>query len=191
MVLSEATQKGTRPDAKANRARLLEAARLALIEKGLDVDVREIAARAGVGLGTFYRNFGSKEQLIGSLVEEIASEFDKIVDRALAQKDAGHGWRLLINDILAFVDRYGRSHSLRHRVGDSTRAHQTWNRVRLLIARALDAGHIDRSFGPDFVLQALLAISRMNYPDEATGEHSQFVEGSRQLLLRGLSPPSR
>jgi AcrR family transcriptional regulator len=59
-----------RADAERNRLRLLEAAQRLFRERGLDVGVAEIAEAAGVGRGTLFRNFASKEDLIAAIVAE-------------------------------------------------------------------------------------------------------------------------
>jgi AcrR family transcriptional regulator len=57
-----------RADAERNRKRLIESATAIFCERGLEVGVGEIAARAGVGRGTLFRNFPSKEDLIAAVV---------------------------------------------------------------------------------------------------------------------------
>jgi AcrR family transcriptional regulator len=59
-----------RADARRNRQRLIEAAQRLFRERGLDVGVAEIAEAAGVGRGTLFRNFASKEDLIEAIVAE-------------------------------------------------------------------------------------------------------------------------
>ena len=59
-----------RADARRNRERVLAAARDALAVHGLDAQVDDIAARAGVGVGTVYRHFPTKEALFDALVGE-------------------------------------------------------------------------------------------------------------------------
>jgi AcrR family transcriptional regulator len=59
-----------RADAERNRRRILDAAESIFGERGLDVGVAEIATRAGVGRGTLFRNFASKEDLIAAIVSE-------------------------------------------------------------------------------------------------------------------------
>ena len=59
-----------RRDAERNRRRILEVAREAFADDGLAVTLDEIARRAGVGVGTVYRRFPDKEQLIDALFEE-------------------------------------------------------------------------------------------------------------------------
>lgn len=63
-----------RADAARNRTRLLEAAATLFRERGLDVSVAEIAEAAGVGRGTLFRNFASKEDLIAAIVAEKMAE---------------------------------------------------------------------------------------------------------------------
>ena len=53
-----------RADARRNEAMLLDAAAAAFVESGVNVPVREIAARAGVGVGTIYRHFPARADLI-------------------------------------------------------------------------------------------------------------------------------
>src|SRR5579884_999471 len=64
------TDRALRADAERNRRRLLDAAQELFRERGLDVGVAEIAERAGVGRGTLFRNFASKEALIVAIVSE-------------------------------------------------------------------------------------------------------------------------
>ncbi len=65
-----AQERHLRADAERNRRRLLDAAQEMFVEHGLDVGVAEISARAGVGRGTLFRNFASKEDLIAAIVGE-------------------------------------------------------------------------------------------------------------------------
>src|SRR3984885_11076494 len=63
-----------RADARRNRERVLEAARAAFGAEGSDVSLDEIARRAGVGAGTVYRHFATKEALFEAVV------FDRIAE---------------------------------------------------------------------------------------------------------------
>ncbi|MBP2586656.1 AcrR family transcriptional regulator [Streptomyces sp. PvR006] len=54
----------TRKDARRNQQTLLDAAAAVFVTSGVDAPVREIAAKAGVGLGTFYRHFPSRADLV-------------------------------------------------------------------------------------------------------------------------------
>jgi AcrR family transcriptional regulator len=63
-----------RADAERNRRRLLEAAQALFREQGLEVSVAEIAQAAGVGRGTLFRNFASKEDLIAAILADTMHE---------------------------------------------------------------------------------------------------------------------
>jgi AcrR family transcriptional regulator len=66
-----AVSRRLRSDAVKNRERLLIAAGQVFEEKGLEASVTEVAQAAGVGMGTLYRHFASKEALIEALVSEV------------------------------------------------------------------------------------------------------------------------
>ena len=78
-----------RADAERNRRRLLDAATQMFCERGLDVGVGEIAQQAGVGRGTLFRNFPSKEHLIAAIVVERMNESIARGRAALEAPDAG------------------------------------------------------------------------------------------------------
>ena len=78
-----------RADAARNRARILDAARTAFAEAGLDVGVEEIARRAGVGKGTLYRRFPTKEALVRAIFEDLLHDLELLVDEFAAEPDAG------------------------------------------------------------------------------------------------------
>ncbi len=59
-----------RADARRNHKRILEAARELFAEHGFDAQVEQIAGRAGVGVGTVYRHFPNKSDLLEALIEE-------------------------------------------------------------------------------------------------------------------------
>jgi AcrR family transcriptional regulator len=80
-----------RRDAERNRQRILEAAREAFAEHGLAVTLDEIAQRAGVGVGTVYRRFADKEQLIEALFEDRMREFAELAEECLQADDAWDG----------------------------------------------------------------------------------------------------
>jgi AcrR family transcriptional regulator len=80
-----------RRDAERNRQRILQAAQEAFAEDGLAVTLDEIAHRAGVGVGTIYRRFPDKEQLIDALFEERIGEIVALADAALRTDDAWTG----------------------------------------------------------------------------------------------------
>jgi AcrR family transcriptional regulator len=81
----EVERRPLRADAERNRRRLIDAATAMFCERGLEVGVGEIADKAGVGRGTLFRNFPSKEHLIAGIVVE---RIHQMVARGQAQLDA-------------------------------------------------------------------------------------------------------
>jgi AcrR family transcriptional regulator len=80
-----------RIDAERNRRRILEAASELFAEKGLAVGLDEIARHAGVGVGTCYRRFPQKEELIDALFEERLDRVVALAEQALAHDDPWEG----------------------------------------------------------------------------------------------------
>ena len=78
----------TRADAVRNYERVIAAASEVLAEKGSDAGVPEIAARAGVGKGTVYRCFPTKDHLISAVVGERLRWFTEAAREAARQPDA-------------------------------------------------------------------------------------------------------
>lgn len=76
-----------RADAERNRKRILEAASQVFAERGLDVSLDEIAAAAGVGVGTVYRRFGDKDALIDALFAERIDAVVQLGRRCLEEPD--------------------------------------------------------------------------------------------------------
>ncbi|MGC0417696.1 TetR/AcrR family transcriptional regulator [Embleya sp. AB8] len=100
-LLVDASGRTPRADARRNVERLVDAARVAVAEIGVGVSAHEIARRAGVGVGTFYRRIPSLEVLLAAVLDEILDEITDLADRALADPDPWHGFR-------EFADAYVR-----------------------------------------------------------------------------------
>src|SRR3954463_14157284 len=84
----DAPARPLRADAARNRTRVLDAARTAFAQVGLDVGVEEIARRAGVGKGTLYRRFPTKEALVRAIFDEILSDFTRLAAESARDADA-------------------------------------------------------------------------------------------------------
>ena len=76
-----------RADARRNRARVLEAARGCMARDGLDTQMEEIARVAGVGVGTVYRHFPNKDELVDALANERFERLAELARDALANPD--------------------------------------------------------------------------------------------------------
>ena len=81
-----------RADAERNRQRLLEAAAELFAAKGLSVGLDEIARHAGVGVGTAYRRFPDKAQLIDALFEDRLGRLVALAEEGLAVADPWAGF---------------------------------------------------------------------------------------------------
>ncbi|GLZ75244.1 hypothetical protein Afil01_00510 [Actinorhabdospora filicis] len=88
----EHAEEGLRADARRNRARVLETAVEVFASEGVDVPLGEIARRAGVGAGTVYRHFPSKERLVEAVLERRTGEIVGF-GTALADADGDPGER--------------------------------------------------------------------------------------------------
>jgi AcrR family transcriptional regulator len=96
-----------RADARANRRRLIEAAHQVFSERGLDAEMKEIAERAGVGIGTIYRNFPGKDDLLAAIVAELIAGLRAVIQAAFDVDDPVESMRAYLRGGLALVERYG------------------------------------------------------------------------------------
>ena len=103
-----------RADARRNEATLLDAAAAAFIASGVDVPVRDIAAKAGVGLGTIYRHFPTRADLIVAVyrhqVEACAEAGPVLLDSSSTPHAALARWIGLFVDFL--VTKHGLAKAL-------------------------------------------------------------------------------
>jgi AcrR family transcriptional regulator len=131
-----------RRDALRNYQRVLEAAREVLGEYGTDASMEEIAARAGVGVGTVYRRFTNKDALIDELLRLSMDEALEAAEQALARQDGGGLEQFLraLGELFARHARY--AHLLLQRRTDNARARAMRGMVEELTNRALAAGTI-------------------------------------------------
>lgn len=91
-LLARGGQGARRADARRNTERLVAAARAALDEDGLAVTTREIARRAGVGLGTVYRQIPSLQALLHAILHDAIAEMTAQATRALQDPDPWHAF---------------------------------------------------------------------------------------------------
>ncbi|TFV92795.1 TetR/AcrR family transcriptional regulator [Blastococcus sp. CT_GayMR20] len=90
-------RRAVRREAVENRARLLQAAREVFAQRGPDARVEEIAQAAGVGMGTFYRNFTTRQALVDELVADVRHRLLELARRARGAQD-GTGLERLLRD---------------------------------------------------------------------------------------------
>jgi AcrR family transcriptional regulator len=75
-----------RADAQRNRDRLVEAAREVFREQGYDASLDEVAKRAGVGAGTLYRHFPTRENLLDAIMQSWVDRVDESAAKVLAHE---------------------------------------------------------------------------------------------------------
>ncbi|GAA3389525.1 TetR/AcrR family transcriptional regulator [Cryptosporangium minutisporangium] len=106
---SEGAPARKRSDARRNAATLLDAAAAAFVESGVDVPVRSIAARAGVGVGTIYRHFPTRADLIVAVYRHQVEACAEAGPSLLASSDSAYAalgrWVDLFVDFL--VTKHG------------------------------------------------------------------------------------
>src|SRR4029077_8683411 len=82
-TVSEETERPLRADARRNRERILHSARAAFAESGADAQIDDVARHAGVGVGTVYRHFPTKQALVTELVRQTFRLFTERAREAL------------------------------------------------------------------------------------------------------------
>ena len=80
-----------RKDAERNRRRLLVAAREVFRDRGVAATLNDVAHHAGLGVGTVYRHFANKEELIDALFDDMVTTVDGYVQEAAEEPDAWLG----------------------------------------------------------------------------------------------------
>jgi AcrR family transcriptional regulator len=83
---------GLRVDAERNRQRIIAAARQAFADLGLEVPMEDIARRAGVGVGTLYRRYPTRGDLIAAAFETKMTAYAEAARQALADPDPWRGF---------------------------------------------------------------------------------------------------
>ncbi|MEV0248944.1 TetR family transcriptional regulator [Nocardia sp. NPDC050712] len=82
-----------RADAARNHQRIIEAAQHLFADRGLETTLDDVAERAGVGVGTVYRRFANKKELIAEVFEASVTEFGSAAEAAAAHPDP---WEALV-----------------------------------------------------------------------------------------------
>jgi AcrR family transcriptional regulator len=88
----EPVERVPRADARRNRKRVLDAARRCMAREGLDAQIEEIARAAGVGIGTVYRHFPTKEHLVEALAMARFERLAELAREALITEDPWAGF---------------------------------------------------------------------------------------------------
>ncbi|MFG2542948.1 TetR/AcrR family transcriptional regulator [Streptomyces sp. NPDC048594] len=137
-----------RSDARENRARILTAAREALTENG-STSMNQIAQRAGVGPGTLYRNFPTREALVLAVYQDEVTRITGTVPDLLAGMPPLEALRTWTLDL---VEAMRRKHGLGEALSPSAHqamSEQSYGPVITAITELLDAGKKDASIRAD------------------------------------------
>jgi AcrR family transcriptional regulator len=181
-----------RADAERNRRRLIEAATAMFCDRGLDIGVGEIAQQAGVGRGTLFRNFPTKDHLIAAVVVDRMSES---IGRAQAALDAADPGQALFELIDQSVGRATTDRALFDAIGDAwlnndeIRAAHTdlMGALDQLVRRAQASGAVRSDIGAVDVLMMIKGVCEAM----RSFQHIDPDVGMRQLdlLWAAISAP--
>jgi AcrR family transcriptional regulator len=137
-----------------NHQRVLDAAREVFGASGADASIEEIAARAGVGVGTVYRGFASKDGLIDELLRLVLEDMMCAAEQALARTD-GHGLDYFLRAIgQSFADHARYADLLLSRPADPDASRRIRAALEELTARAVAAGTVN----PDITITDVMAL---------------------------------
>lgn len=136
-----------RADAERNRQLLLEAAAELFAERGVDVPLTDIAARAGVGVATAYRRFADRDVLIDELFDQ---RLAPLIDEARAGLDLDDPWEGFVQGMRSVLERMSGNHGLKQLMLGEVRAGDRQARLRAelmpimreLVERAQAAGEL-------------------------------------------------
>ena len=148
-----------RRDALRNRERILAATREAFRERGLDVGVDEIARRAGVGMGTLYRHFPTKDALIDAILHARFDELTASAEQALEAPDAWDGFVAFLHAAtdLQAADR-GFKDALAARGRDERGVKAARRRLHTAIAALVERAQADGALRPDVTGEDVIVL---------------------------------
>ena len=187
---SQPAPRKPRSDAQRNRARILEVAKEAFTRFGADASLDDIAKQAGVGAGTLYRHFPTRDALIEAVyrseVEKLAAAARKMAE-TMPPMEALRSWMLLL------IDYIGAKHiiapALNSLVGGPARLYED---SRSLIQGAIDglvkgakkSGEVRTDIDATDLLRAMIGISHVGTGHDWQQSARRLVE----ILIAGSRP---
>lgn len=144
MDTSAQAERPLRKDAERNRQRIMVAARELFAARGLEPHLNDIAHHAGVGVGTIYRRFATKEELLEALFEDAMHELADYAEEALRQPDSwqGFAWYMERMCEMTATDRGMREIAFsKAYAGERVRAAQ--ERLKPLLAQLVERAQLD------------------------------------------------
>jgi len=189
MPKTEICDRPLRKDAERNRQRILDAARELFAQDGLGVTLNDVAHRAGVGVGTVYRRFPDKAQLIEELFEQQVSELVGLMEEALQDPDP---WRGLTGFLRRNLELQTRDRAFREIIVSTPESTQRLHRIRQrmfplgaqLVQRAKESGALRADFGPSDVPMMFLMLSAVL--DAARDVQPELWRRYLEVFIQGL-----
>ncbi len=190
--LSAPSELPKRADARKNREKLIEIAALAFSEQGSTASLEDIARRAGVGIGTLYRHFPTREHLVEMVYRRELEILATAATELLAEKRADLALEEWMHRFVSYMAaKRGMASSLKLLFTSnstlfnegSTLLHQTFNR---LITAAVETGLIKSDIIADDVLNALFGIYSIPEGPDWRDRADRLV----RLVMDGLRAPS-
>jgi AcrR family transcriptional regulator len=183
-------QRKPRADAERNRDRVLEATKEAFTRSGADASLDDIAKQAGVGAGTLYRHFPSREALIEAVyrteVEKLAAA-ERNLAETMPPIEALRAWMLLFVDYIATKKII--APALNTLVGGHPKVFeasysQIWEAIRALVKRAIKSGDIRKDLDAIDLLRALIGVSNV----ASSPDWQQSARRLVDILITGSRP---
>lgn len=179
-----------RADAQRNRERILEIAKKAFTRSGADVSLDNIAKQAGVGAGTLYRHFPTREALLEAVyrteVEQLAAA-EREFSATMPPVEALRAWMLLFVDYIAAKQII--APALNTLVGGPSKLFeatgaQVKGAIHALVERAIKSGDVRSDIDPLDLLRALVGVSNV----AAGPEWQQSARRLVEILILGSRP---
>ena len=187
---SQSVGRKPRTDAQRNRERILEVAKEAFTRSGASTSLDDIAKRAGVGPGTLYRHFPTRDELLEAVyrteVEKLAAAQRKFAED-LPPIEALRAWTLLFVDYIATKKII--APALNTLVGGPSKVFeashtQIWEAIRALVKRAIKSGDIRKDLDPIDLLRALIGVANVSTSPDWQQSARRLVE----ILILGARP---
>ncbi|GAA3875179.1 TetR/AcrR family transcriptional regulator [Streptomyces sp. NPDC003631] len=163
-----ASQRPHRKDAARNYDALIAAAREIFAESGADASLEDIARRAGVGIGTLYRNFPTRRHLFESVYADEVNDLCRVA-RDVAELDP---WEALTSWLRRFVDYTVTKRAIRQAMDDESEIflacrESMYQAGGPLFERAQKAGRARTDINLDDLLRMVAGITATNFLDDA------------------------
>jgi len=165
---SAETARKPRADAFRNRERILKAAKAIFSAGGPDASLEAVARRAGVGIGTLYRHFPTREALFEAVYRREVEQLGELAEQLKSEAAPVDALRRWLRSNVEFVaTKKGMSAALALAVHGSSELYAyTFDRltkaVGALLDRAVAAGEIRSDIGPEDLLRALVGMCYMH-----------------------------